>query len=166
MTLADKARALAHECYEADSTGYLFNHAARVARLVSEVTTSQAVIASAWLHDVAEDTCVSFDAIPHECRELVMWMTDCDNIQATRHIRKALSRARLRRAPMEARLIKLCDRLDNVRSLKVAQPDFFANVYAAESRELVKALIEGDDTKDAMRKLADEILEVCDATTE
>lgn len=124
-------------------------HPRDVAALVGSVTTSPSMIAAAWLHDVMEDCGVSYMRLVDEFNpwvaELVGWLTDVSHkSDGSREIRKAKDRDHLRRAPREAKTIKLADLMDNASSIS-AHDQPFATIYIPEKRLLLdESLKDGD----------------------
>lgn len=101
-------------------------------------------IAAAWLHDVLEDTNFSRDEIIQRCGlktyYLVLELTNpSKGLKRPRAERKELDRMHLRNASLEARVLKLIDRLDNLQDLQRAEPDFQA-LYLDETEQLLSCL--------------------------
>lgn len=137
-------------------------HPARVASLVTLYRPVPELIAAAWLHDVVEDTTIPLDIIRKEFGEavadLVGHLTNTSKDSGrNRAARKQMDRERLATIPPEAKLIKLCDRLDNLYESHHAPPDFLA-LFLTETRALVDVALRGTDAD-----LEREILAVCDA---
>lgn len=115
--LVGRARAFALEAHKETRYGalpYEFHLKAVVAALPAG--SSEEVIAAAWLHDTVEDT----PATLHEIRTLfggkVARLVDSvtDEPGETREARKALTYRKLAVAPVEARTLKLADRVANM----------------------------------------------------
>ena len=112
-----------------DEGGRYFEHPKRVALiLMQEVGSYQyEVLVAALLHDVKEDTFVftwedlelTFGA---RVRELVFLLSRKDAMENQR-VPKTLYRERIRNADEEVRLLKLADRLDNMRTLSACSVD-------------------------------------------
>lgn len=108
---------------------------------------SAEVAAAALLHDVIEDCGVSMNDIEREfsplVADLVGWMTNpsIQHPELSREERKAMDRAHIASAPPIVKLLKACDRLDNVLSWCPADP--FAARYAAESQQLLDECLQG-----------------------
>lgn len=123
-------------------------HPGRVAARVMRETKSDEVVAAAWLHDVLEDCNVTYEelhrfhSIPLATCLLVNELTNAskDNLHKNkkRAERKQIDLERLRHASPEAKLIKLIDRIDNLRELDYT--DAFASLYLFESKQLADAL--------------------------
>ena len=125
------------------------HHPFRVARAVAaHEIGSPITVAAALLHDTVEDTRVSADEIAREfgpeVAALVAELTkpeQSESVSRTERFRQQL--ARLQRASREARVIKLLDRIDNVRESRHVA-DGFTDRYLTESRELAEALGDAD----------------------
>jgi (p)ppGpp synthase/HD superfamily hydrolase len=122
-----------------------FVHPAEVARIVAGVEGSTPdMVAAAWLHDVVEDTGVTYTDIHlnfgPEVAMLVGWLTDVSKPEdGNRATRKAMDREHTAQAPAEAQTVKVCDLLSNTKSIVTHDPEF-ARVYLAEKRELLAVL--------------------------
>ena len=125
-------------------------HPLAVAEIVSQVSDSDNAIIAAILHDVIEDTAVTF---PEICEEfgfivatMVDWLTDksrpCDGNRAAR---KKIDREHLAKASPVIKTIKLADLIHNSESILEHDPKF-SKVYMGEKRLLLEALKEGDST--------------------
>ncbi len=104
------------------------------------------VIAAAILHDVLEDTEVpesEIEAISPGTLSLVKELTNPshlpENKSKPRHVRKQIDRDHLKEVSLWAKIIKLCDRIDNLRDM-TNSPVSFKKLYAGESRLLLEAL--------------------------
>lgn len=114
--------------------------------------------AAAFLHDVVEDCGVTVeqlrDQFGDKVAELVDWMTNrSKQTGLPREKRKKIDRDRLAKAPQDAKILKLFDRVDNLSDAAAFQGSF-RKLYANESLELVKIL------RDADSKLADDLEEL------
>lgn len=124
-------------------------HPARVAGRVAIASgATEEMVAAAWLHDVIEDCGVSegelLVAFGNEVSKLVAQMTNPSkkHPELNRARRKAMDLEHIAEVGREAKVIKLADRVDNLReSLDDPEtpPDFF-KLYRAESRALIEAL--------------------------
>lgn len=152
MLLAEKAFAYAAERHRGQRRKYTDEpytvHLEAVAALLREhAVTEPHVIAAAYLHDTVEDTETTISDIlrmfGEDVAELVYWLTDAE--VGNRKARTAMASWRLARAPMEAKLIKLADIIDNTRH--IAERDAaFAPVFMAEKRDVMAKMVkvEGD----------------------
>lgn len=115
-----------------------WRHCETVANQIAAYGGTESMVAAAWLHDTMEDCGVTYGRLKLEfgvwVAELVDWLSDASHkSDGPREVRKAFDRKRLRDAPREAKLIKLCDLIDN--SVSIAEFDRnFATVYIPEKR--------------------------------
>lgn len=128
-----------------------WQHCAAVAGMVKARGGSPEVVAAAFLHDTLEDT----DTTPHELLDnfgpvvvsLVEELTDEYTKTAYPHLnraqRKNAEAARLGEASQSAKLIKLCDLIDNSRSIVEHDPDF-AVTYLREKAAVLEAMGYGE----------------------
>jgi (p)ppGpp synthase/HD superfamily hydrolase len=109
------------------------------------------MIAASVLHDVLEDTALTEDDLiakgfGGEVVYFVKQMTNASKLDATlkdkpRAVRKAADRAKLANACWEVKMIKLADRIDNLRDMNhSATPADFAVMYKNESKQLLEVL--------------------------
>lgn len=122
-------------------------HPTRVAHTVAALPdVTDEMIATAWLHDVVEDTDVTiYDILENfgwTVARYVEWLTDT-NITGNRAYRKACYANQLANAPRDVLTIKLADLIDNTSDIVKHDPKF-ARVYLAEKRELLEVLKYGD----------------------
>lgn len=153
--LIAKARAMATAAHEGQvrdwGGGPYIQHPARVAAMVAELPgATEAMVAAAWLHDVVEDTDVRLEQIDRDFGDavanLVMWMTNPEKLRTENRLTyKLRTFARLAQAPIQARQIKICDRIDNVRDTppEPAAARSFGRTYARESRMLFESICFG-----------------------
>lgn len=123
-------------------------HPLEVANIVMAAGGSEASIAAAMLHDVLEDTAVTYDLLEDEfgseVAELVLWLTDVSKPEdGNRSTRKALDRQHIAAAPAAAQTVKVADLISNTRSI-VAHDPGFAKVYLEEKRQLLEVLTKAD----------------------
>jgi len=108
------------------------------------------MIAAAWLHDVYEDTDVKLqyliDVTNRIVDEYVEELTNEYTKEAypewNRRTRKTLEADRLSEASPQAQIIKLCDRIDNLKTIH-KKGRKFALLYCDESEILAGALVVG-----------------------
>ena len=132
------------------------NHPIRVAELLWNILRNiedsnlsdkiiYRLVAAALLHDTVEDTSIKleeFEVLEEEAEavlSLVLWLTNDKSLKGKRKWRKFAMFERLKNAPIEAKLIKLVDRYDNVEDFKLYNPDFLNNIYAGETEKLIDA---------------------------
>lgn len=141
-------------------------HPAEVASIVASVPgATEDMVAAAWLHDVVEDTGVTFADIHlsfgTEIETLVRWLTDVSRPEdGNRKTRKAIDRAHTAEAPAEAQTIKCCDLWSNTKSI-VAHDPAFARTYLEEKRALLAVMTKADPT---VLKMVYQVLEEAEAT--
>ncbi len=130
-------------------------HCRRVAEMVALLTDDEATVIAAMLHDAFEQTSVSAADIRNligdremarNIIEMVIALTDIYTSvhypRRNRAWRKAKEAERLGQRDWQVRLIKLCDVIDNARSIEVKGDDF-ASVWRAEKMALVPLLMMG-----------------------
>ncbi len=136
-------------------------HPARVAgRVMTIPHVTEDVVAAAWMHDVLEDTDLEIPAIFSPwCYHLVVELTNPSkkHPHLPRAERKAMDREYLRQGTHWAKVIKIIDRIDNLRDMREAPIDFRV-LYVRESMLLREALIEPRDG--FITELTDELLTV------
>lgn len=141
------------------SDPYIF-HPARVAGLVATTRIcDECTISAAWLHDVIEDCGRSApnDLLPRfgiTVASLVDDLTDrSDGTGKIRAERKQMERERLQGVSVKAKVIKLCDRLDNIRDMVTCDSPKFARLYVQETTLLIEAIGNADkDITQAIRE--------------
>ena len=160
MSLIRFAARLAHRCHAGQTrrggTPYI-EHPHRVADMVmlmneDGVLITDAMIAAAWLHDVYED----YDIQPRELIDATNKVVDgyveeLTNVyvkeaypEFNRMARKTAEAIRLANASPQAQIIKLCDRIDNLKTIH-KKGKKFALLYCDESVILVAALTAGTE---------------------
>jgi len=124
-------------------------HPTRVARRTgAHDIASKTTVCAAWLHDVPEDT-EKTDAdiraaFGHPIADLVKELTNpSKGMKLGRAKRKQIDRDHLATVSREAQVIKLLDRIDNIKDLGQA-PDDFKKLYAHESRLLADVIGHAD----------------------
>lgn len=143
------------------------SHPARVAgRMATHVQATEERVAAAFLHDTIEDTDTNFKQLEtlfgKHVADLVMELTDptCPALGPTyrgvpRAKRKAIMHQFLKRAMLGTRIIKLLDRIDNLRDMPIYTPNQYIRMYSEESRLLAEAIGSAD------LDLKTELLELC-----
>lgn len=130
-------------------------HPSRVASMVSKVSgVTDEMVTAAWLHDVVEDTVATVghvkelfgDKVASLVKELT---TPPTNPALCRTERKTMDRKYLKDISKEAKIIKLCDRIDNLTDLfsNDTAPKNFKNKYREESILLLQECLTGVDDK-------------------
>lgn len=130
-------------------------HPARVAAAVSKYQlATYGMVAAAWLHDVVEDCGVSLATLDHDfgpvVAKLVEELTNVSKkIQPPlrRAERMRLDRERIKGISLEAKIIKLADRTDNLMDLATVPNEMeYKGLYVQESLNLyVHALADTSD---------------------
>lgn len=143
----------ARECHKyqtrKDNKTPYITHPERVARAVLQHPEGTVTMAkAAWLHDVMEDCEIPFETISekfgNDVARLVNWLTNRKYPEGTgRSVKKSWDRYRLSKAPREAKIIKLLDRIDNLRDTK-GMTEAFKKLYANESLLLAEVLKDAD----------------------
>lgn len=109
---------------------------------------SPVILAAAYLHDTVEKTETSFEELIEtfgpEVSELVYWLTDAQD--ESKETRALLSAWRLARAPLEAKLIKLADMIDNTQDIAEHDREF-ARAFAAEKKIIVAKMTEAEGSQ-------------------
>ncbi len=141
------------------------NHPLRVAGAVTLLdNATEDMIAVAWLHDVYEDTLFSAPSLVnpfgHTVNEMVVELTNAFTKEAfpsmNRASRKAAEVKRLANVSSQAQIIKLCDRIDNLRTIG-AKGRGFALLYCDESDALAEVLTAAPDLREEIFKLTQEL---------
>uniref|UniRef100_A0A914H4D9 Guanosine-3',5'-bis(diphosphate) 3'-pyrophosphohydrolase MESH1 n=1 Tax=Globodera rostochiensis TaxID=31243 RepID=A0A914H4D9_GLORO len=156
--------AKAHRCQRrktADGTPYI-NHPIGVAHLLTNVAKvyDPVTVAAAYLHDTVEDTEANFVDIESEFGpEVAAIVRECtDDRTLPKEDRKRSQVERAAKLSFGAKLIKLADKLYNLRDLERLRPDGWSDQrvhkYFRWSREVVAQL---RGTNEALEKALDEI---------
>lgn len=165
--LVSKAKIFARQAHESiDQRRKYTNepyivHPAAVAKLVATITDDEGMICAAWLHDVLEDTNVTFHELVKEFGNdiavLVLELTDISKAEdGNRKIRKQKDFEHTRQASTRAKTVKLANLIDNSRSITEFDPRF-AKVYMEEKTKLLSALAEGNsELYSIARKIVDD----------
>ena len=134
-------------------------HPLRVMEIVRDYNQDPAVLASALLHDVLEDTSTkkkemrvflstvmdenTADRTVEIVKELTDQYTKKDYPQWNRKKRKQKEHERLSKTSAEAQTIKYADLLDNSAEIAKEDPDF-ADRYLNEAEDLIKRMDKGN----------------------
>ena len=115
--------------------------AAQVAWVLDGHPMRGEAVAAAWVHDVVEDSDITHEDIRNiigsrRVARAVWFLTDLDKRHGNRAYRKAFDAGRLSAAPDWVQTIKVCDLMDNTKSIVAEDPEF-AKVYLAEKRRLL-----------------------------
>jgi (p)ppGpp synthase/HD superfamily hydrolase len=129
-----------------DNAPYI-QHLDNVAAILTEFGyTDPFTIAAALLHDTVEDTQTIIqeinDTFGEQVGQLVYWLTDAE--KGDRKTRTLQSAWRLSRAPLNAKLIKLADIIDNGTSIMQHDQEF-APVFLEEKHVILQGMDEGEN---------------------
>jgi GTP pyrophosphokinase len=121
-------------------------HPKAVAKLIFDYgIRDDKAIAIAWLHDVLEDTPVTYDELKEKFGEYVA----VGVYLLTRNVDNSEYKKRLALAPFDVKMIKLCDTLDNVETIECLSPKGIEkkvndcqDFYIPLARELCSTLAE------------------------
>lgn len=121
-------------------------HPMRVAgRLTMRPNITDDEVAAAWLHDVIEDCGVTREELSQEIGNwhtgrLVQELTNpSKGLKLPRAERKQIDRDHIAKISKPAKLIKLIDRIDNLREVPESESQFL-KLYREESRLLLEVL--------------------------
>ena len=100
-------------------------HPMEAVEIVATMTSDQELLAAAVLHDVVEDTDITIDQIRREFGERIASIVavesdNCDTTvrpSTTWHDKKQAAITRLSRAPYDAKMVALGDKLSNMRAI-------------------------------------------------
>ena len=164
MNIILKAAAFARQAHAGQRRKYndrpYIVHPARVAgRVAAHPRATEAMVAAAFLHDVVEDTPHTLEEVASEfgleVARLVAELTNpSKGSKAPRRERKQVDRDHLAQVSVEAKVIKLLDRIDNLQEM-VDAPSSFLRKYCEESRLLADVI--GDADPDLKAELLDSI---------
>lgn len=124
-------------------------HPIRVARLAAATARAQGlsdhevdrIELAAFLHDTLEDTTTTYEelalAFSAQVADIVLELTQDMTLEKPERRRRMLAKAGA--MSFEARMVKLADRLDNVREMD-ALGEAFVDTYATEALVLVRAM--------------------------
>lgn len=124
-----------------------FVHPECVANRLNLLEMPQHVVGAAYLHDVLEDTKLTYEdltkLVGDEVANLVLEVTDISKpSDGNRAIRKAIDREHIAKASYYGKCIKLADLIDNSETIIQHDPNF-SKIYMEEKRELLKLLKDG-----------------------
>ncbi len=157
MNLVTTAREFARNAHSGQLRKYhnkpYFVHPERVAIEVLKIPTStDEMVAAAYLHDVIEDCGISyqtlFDRFGSKVADYVLGLTSYSkqiNSKTFRYERKKMDLEYLAKQSKEVHIIKLEDRYDNLQDLRgtninwYCEPDF-RHLYANETKDLLDVI--------------------------
>ena len=151
-------------------------HPARVAaRVAIHPEATEEMVMAAFLHDTVEDTVedtqTTFEDIRflfrHLVADIVIDLTDptCTGLADTckgksRAERQAIARGYLEDSCREAKIIKMIDRIDNLRDMPLTPPNSYTKMYLEESLLLAEVIGSAD------LALKAELVDLCEADYE
>lgn len=150
MTKVDRAAEFARKAHEGgfrrdNKTPYIVHPADVVSRLKSWGITDEDILSAAWLHDTVEDTDVKIADIEGEFGNLVadyVWSLTKQQF-SNRDISEAVYIEKLKKAPMEAKLIKLADIMSNLSDMhNIPNLDYKFEKYMAKKIRYMRAVSE------------------------
>ena len=147
LTVATIAHAAVGQVRKYTGEPYI-NHPIAVAHIVRKFHGTESMICAALLHDVVEDTEVTFDVLRNEFGDyiasLVADLTDVSKPEdGNRATRKAIDRDHSAAACAEAQTVKVADLIDNGKNIALHDPDF-AKVFFKEKKLLLDVLTKAD----------------------
>jgi (p)ppGpp synthase/HD superfamily hydrolase len=153
MNVILKAAAFARQAHAGQKRKYndrpFIFHPARVAgRVAVHPQATETMVAAAFLHDVVEDTPCTLEEVSAEFGPEVVRLVDeltnpSKGSKAPRRERKQQDREHLAQVNLEAKIIKLLDRIDNLQEMTEA-PSGFVRLYCEESRLLAEVIGDAD----------------------
>lgn len=125
------------------TNAHYITHPESVAGLVESVEGHTVdMVCTAWLHDVLEDTRVSFEVLDavfgSDIAEMVRLLTDTPTEYGNRAKRKAADRDRLAQSPGSVQTVKVADLIDNTSTIVQYDPEL------DEKRRLLEVLDKAD----------------------
>lgn len=146
--MIERARKFAEEAHRGQTRKYngqpYFVHPERVAVRLAKLGYGPDVVAAGYLHDVVEDCGIKIEEIKvifgEKVAGLVSGLTNpSKGMKASRAERKRVDREHLSAQSKNVKIIKLVDRIDNIKELDGAETDF-KRLYAKETLLLVPCL--------------------------
>jgi (p)ppGpp synthase/HD superfamily hydrolase len=146
--MIERARKFAEEAHRGQTRKYngtpYFMHPERVAKRLEVLGFWPEMIAAGYLHDVVEDCGVKIEEIRSifgdKVADLVFGLTNpSKGMKAPRAERKRVDREHLSSQPKNVKIIKLVDRIDNIREMDGSDSDF-KKLYAKETLLLIPCL--------------------------
>jgi len=150
MRLARRAALLSRKIL----SPYRAEHAHRVASLL--INPSQEELATAYLHDVLEDTDYKEELLRKRFgKEVASWVFALSHEPGVRDF------SRLKDAAPEAKRVKLADRIDNIKK-RVYEDRFPSIGYVVETEKLLEIIQDGDERLAALlRNLVEKLRQKC-----
>lgn len=140
----------AHANQQYDIYPYTF-HLKQVANIAKNLGYDESIVISCILHDVLEDTSLSYNdikkAFGEEVAEIVYCVTD--ELGRNREERKSKTYPKIR-SNWKAVVVKICDRIANAEQSKLYNPKLF-NMYKLEHVIFVDNLFRDDQPDDVIK---------------
>lgn len=131
---------------DADASPYI-NHPISLANVLANegAVTDPVVLCAALLHDTIEDTNTTAEeltaAFGQNITDVVLEVTDDKNLEKT--VRKQLQIEHARHASKQAKLVKLADKICNLRDIAATPPADWSTERKAEYFDWAKSVIAG-----------------------
>lgn len=141
--LIERAMAFAEEAHKGQVRKYngqpYFTHPARVAKRLENLGFWPEMVAAGYLHAVVEDCGVKIEEIRSlfgdKVADLVLGLTNpSKGLKASRAERKKIDREHLATQTKNVKIIKLVDRIDNIREMNDADTDYHRRGQSAGRR--------------------------------
>lgn len=131
--------------------------AAKLAGMAPRFAVTEDMLTAALLHDTVEDTNCTPAEIAEKFGDTVARYVDALSLEpkgrATRRERYARYAQRIRNAPIDVQLIKICDMWDNIGDIRMHDPDFFP-VYKKEALMIAAHMDKiGEETQTRLTQL-------------
>jgi (p)ppGpp synthase/HD superfamily hydrolase len=140
----------AHEGQRRKYTGEPYSvHPIGVSKIVETVDHTPEMVAAALLHDVVEDTPVTFTEIKDTFGTTVAeYVHYCTNVSeqsdGNRSFRKKMDADHFAMGPAESQTIKIADLIHNSQTIIPNDPKFFHKAYKYEKQYLLDVLVLAD----------------------
>ncbi len=156
MTIISEAKLFSYHAHKGQIRKFTgedyWHHCRRVAKLVSEKVgiyheNHDVMVAAAYLHDTIEDTETTYSQLVREFGNRVAWLVTELTDEYTperypennRRWRKGMEAVRLGQISADAKIIKLCDLIDNTESIVKNDPKF-AITYLREKADVLESM--------------------------
>lgn len=127
---------------------YIVHPRAVVELVKTAAFVDEAMLATAWLHDVPEDTRITTEQIARwfgiEIGDMVWFLTNMPMPGKSRRERFEINTKRLAQATPRTKTVKVCDLIDNTSTI-VDYDAKFATLYLSEKLELLETALRGAD---------------------
>ena len=113
-------------------------HPMEAVEIVATITPDQEILAAAALHDTVEDTDVTIQDIRREFGDRIASLVQTESVgddEGTWHERKKKAIDLIARAPLDAKIVAMGDKLSNMRAIArdyAAQGDAFWGIFHAK----------------------------------